>query len=129
MATKAYIAHANHLQGSCKHKSKWAASTKEPQARRVDDTLTYLDDPVVPADAIREAGGVIKYWHQAAALRMSKMGSNFCSTPGMLYTKCTLLTANIVLNLSQHHPLTPNVPSHGKSNSFCFINSVFLFCS
>jgi len=33
MATKAYIAHANHLQGSCKHKSKWAASTEEPQAR------------------------------------------------------------------------------------------------
>ena len=52
MTTKAYIAHANHSQGSRKRKSKWAASAEEPQARQVDDILTYLNDPVVLADAI-----------------------------------------------------------------------------
>jgi hypothetical protein len=59
---------ANLLQGSQQRKSKWAASTEEIHARPIDDILTYLEDPIVPADAVREAGGIMKYWHQAAVL-------------------------------------------------------------
>lgn len=67
-------------------RSKWLPSIEleESQPRSLDDINTYLDDPVVSRDSVREAGGLIKYWHQAATLRprVSKMGSDFCSAPG-----------------------------------------------
>jgi len=65
-------------------KSKWVVAT-EPEENQDPDTIaTYLADPVIRLSTIKEAGGIIKYWHQAIEQRprLAKMGLDFCSAPG-----------------------------------------------
>ncbi|KAF8220806.1 hypothetical protein L208DRAFT_1186857, partial [Tricholoma matsutake] len=46
-------------------KSKWVVAT-EPEENQDPDTIaTYLADPVICLSTIKEAGGIMKYWHQA----------------------------------------------------------------
>ena len=66
-------------------KNKWVKkSATNPTRGPADDIATYLSDPVLASDAIAEAGGYMKYWHQASARRpcLAKMGSDFFSVPG-----------------------------------------------
>jgi hypothetical protein len=55
----------------------------------LDDLKKYLSEPPISPDIITEAGGYIKYWHQAKETHphLSKMGSDFCSVPGQWHTK------------------------------------------
>ena len=65
-------------------KSKWVR-TQDPDDSQDPDTIsTYLTDPVIKSSAVKEAGGVMKYWEQATQHRprVSKMGQDFCSAPG-----------------------------------------------
>jgi hypothetical protein len=65
-------------------KSKWVVAT-EPEENQDPDTIaTYLADPVIRLSTIKEAGGIMKYWHQAIEQRpwLAKMGLDFCSAPG-----------------------------------------------
>jgi hypothetical protein len=74
-----------YLQLPHARQSKWVASSMPASAHAIDNIITYLDDPVVAPNVIQEAGGLMKYWHQAATTRpcISKMASDFCSAPGM----------------------------------------------
>jgi hypothetical protein len=57
----------------------------EPDNSPDPDTIaTYLADPIIKSSAVKEAGGVMKYWNQAKENRpcISKMGLDFCSAPG-----------------------------------------------
>jgi hypothetical protein len=78
--------------------SKWATTSAAGVTRQIDDITTYLDDPVASIEVVWEAGGYMKYWYQASLRRpnLSKMGSDFCSAPGMwfinlfiIYFMCT----------------------------------------
>ena len=53
----------------------------------LDTIQAYLDSPVMPADLLKSIGGSIAYWHtqEAAMPSLSRMGSEYCSAPGMLY--------------------------------------------
>ena len=65
-------------------KSKWVVAT-EPEENQDPDTIaTYLVDPVIRLSTIKEAGGIMKYWHQAIEQRpwLAKMGLDFCLAPG-----------------------------------------------
>jgi hypothetical protein len=81
---RCFAEYADVSQPSRQHKSKWLPTPTLSQAQRLNDIITYLDDPVVSPGAIQEAGGLMNYWHQAANLHphLSKMGSDFCSAPG-----------------------------------------------
>jgi hypothetical protein len=50
----------------------------------MDHITSYLTDPVLHSDIIKDAGGYMMYWHQASLHRprLGKMGSDFCSAPG-----------------------------------------------
>ncbi|KAF9039869.1 hypothetical protein BJ165DRAFT_1351564 [Panaeolus papilionaceus] len=49
-----------------------------------DSVDTYLKDPLVPSQAIKEAGGYIAYWHNASGTRphLARMATDYCSAPG-----------------------------------------------
>jgi hypothetical protein len=59
-------------------------ATEPDDAQDPDTITTYLADPVVKPSVIKEAGGIMKYWDQAAKHRpqVAKMGLDFCSAPG-----------------------------------------------
>ena len=65
-------------------KSKWAAETPATAAWKPDNMRSYLADPVLTFDVIKEAGGYMKYWYQASENqpKVSRMASDFCSAPG-----------------------------------------------
>ena len=57
----------------------------EPDNSSDPNTIaTYLADPIIKSSAVKEAGGVMKYWNLAKEHRtcISKMGLDFCSAPG-----------------------------------------------
>ena len=65
-------------------KSKWVR-TQDPEDSQDPNTIsTYLTDPVIKSSAVKEAGGVMKYWDRATQHRpqVAKMGLDFCSAPG-----------------------------------------------
>ena len=53
----------------------------------LDTIQAYLDSPAMPADLLKSIGGSIAYWHtqEDATPSLSRMGSEYCSAPGMLY--------------------------------------------
>jgi hypothetical protein len=65
-------------------KSKWVVATESEENQDPDTIATYLVDPVIWLSTIKEAGGIMKYWHQAIEQRprLAKMGLDFCSAPG-----------------------------------------------
>ena len=66
------------------HKSKWAAEMPATAAWKPDDMHSYLADPVLIFNIIKEAGGYMKYWYQASKNqpKVSRIASDFCSAPG-----------------------------------------------
>jgi len=50
----------------------------------IDDIEAYLNEPVVPEEVVRNAGGVMKYWHllETSRPRLAQMGADYCSAPG-----------------------------------------------
>jgi hypothetical protein len=65
-------------------KSKWVRTQDLDDSQDPDTISTYLTDPVIKSSAVKEAGGVMKYWEQATQHRfwVSKMGQDFCSALG-----------------------------------------------
>jgi hypothetical protein len=59
-------------------------STEPDNSSDPDTIATYLADPIIKSSAVKEAGGVMKYWNRAKEHRrcISKMGLDFCSAPG-----------------------------------------------
>ena len=65
-------------------RSNWVRTQDLDDSQDPDTISTYLTHPVIKSSAVKEAGGVMKYWDQATQHRpqVSKMGLDFCSAPG-----------------------------------------------
>ncbi|KAF8228811.1 hypothetical protein L208DRAFT_1403052, partial [Tricholoma matsutake] len=73
-------------------------------ARPSPNTIaTYLADPVIQLSTIKEARGVMKYWHQAIEQqpRLAKMGLDFCSAP--VDAECVFSVGRLEVNHLQHN--------------------------
>jgi hypothetical protein len=62
-----------------------ALEDEDEEEQEVDDINAYLSEGVVKSSTITKLGGVMKYWHGQSAkhTRLSKMGQDYCSAPGM----------------------------------------------
>lgn len=69
------------------YKSRYAEDESPRTQLGSDHIDVYLKDPPLHADTVKEAGGYIKYWYAAMSTRpsLARMGSDFCSAPGMCY--------------------------------------------
>lgn len=68
--------------------ARWRTLAAPAPARPADSIYTYLEDVVIPSAAIEASGGVMKFWFslEGTCPNLSRMGSDFCSAPGMLHT-------------------------------------------
>lgn len=66
------------------YQQSWYAPQASPEKFPLDHIKTYLKEKPISSQAVKEAGGYIKYWHQALAThpQVAKMGLDFCSAPG-----------------------------------------------
>ncbi|KAF8235177.1 hypothetical protein L208DRAFT_1392897 [Tricholoma matsutake] len=64
---------------------------------------SYLADPVIRLSTIKEAGGIMKYWHQDIDQRprLAKMRLDFCSAP--VDAECAFSVGRLEINHLQHN--------------------------